>query len=204
MATVRLIKPDGPSDRELVSRTIDGNHGAYALLVERYQRKIHRVARAIVGDDTEAESIVQETFVTAYLNLAGFEGRSELETWLTRIAINKARDLLRSRKRSLVPFGLAGENASFPEPVDGRPDAEQNAIARQLGVAIDRAIDDLSAQQKVIFRLRLLEDLPLEEIARLMGLRPGTVRAHLFRAVHKVRGQLEDWMGKGNRLEETT
>ena len=81
-----------------------------------------------------------------------------------------------------------GDNEEvYLEPVDDRPDPEREIMSRQLRVAIDRAERKLSAQQKIIFRLRHYEDRPLEEIADLLGLRAGTVRAHLFRAVHKVR-----------------
>lgn len=204
MASLRLIESEAPRDLELVRQAIDGNHGAYALLVERFQRKVFRMALTIVGDESEAESITQDTFVTAYLNLGSFEGRSEFETWLTRIAINKSRDVLRSRKRRFVSLPIDTEEPGAAEPPDERPDAERNAIARQLGAAIDRAIEGLSAQQKAIFRLRMLEELSLEEIARLMDLRPGTVRAHLFRAVHKVREQLGSWTTKDRALEEST
>jgi RNA polymerase sigma-70 factor, ECF subfamily len=203
MASLRLIENDLPRDGELVRQAIDGNHGAYALLVERYQRKVFRTALAIVGDDGEAEAITQDTFVTAFMHLASFEGRSEFETWLTRIAINKSRDVLRSRKRRFVPFSPDGEQTGADDPPDLRPDAERRAIARQLGDAIDRAIEDLSAQQRTIFRLRMLEELSLEEIARLLHLRPGTVRAHLFRAVHKMRAELAGWTTSG-RMEEST
>ena len=77
------------------------------------------------------------------------------------------------------------------EPVDDRPDPEREIMAHQLRAAIERAERQLSAQQKVIFRLRHYENRSLEDIAQLLGLRAGTVRAHLFRAIHKIRKQLE-------------
>lgn len=204
MANLRLIDSEEPLDRDLVDRTIGGDQGAFALLVERYQKKVFRMAWAIVRDESEADSITQDTFVTAYMNLGKFEGRSEFETWLTRIAINKSRDVLRAKKRRFVPFAGEGDEDGHPEPPDERPDAERNMMSRELAVAIDRALEGLSAQQKAIFRLRHLEDASLDEIARLMDLRPGTVRAHLFRAIHKVRAQLGDWMTPGRSLEEST
>jgi len=204
MANLRLIESDEPLDGELVRETLSGNHGAYAVIVERYQRRIFRVACAIVRDDAEADSITQDTFVTAYTNLGRFEGRSELETWLTRIAINKSRDVLRARRKRFVPFAANPDDDGHPEPQDIRPDAERLLMSNQLGVAIDRALESLSAQQSAIFRLRHLENYSLDEIARLMDLRPGTVRAHLFRAVHKVRAQLAGWSSGAGGQEEST
>lgn len=182
-----------PSDGELIERTLAGDGGAYALLVERFQRKIYRVAWAIVRDDVEADTVAQDTFVQAYTNLARFEGRSEFETWLTRIAINRSRDALRRRRFFSLFTRVDDREEVFLEPVDDRPGPEREILSRQLRVALERAERKLSAQQKVIFRLRHYEERPLEEIAELLGLRSGTVRAHLFRAVHKIRKELAGW-----------
>jgi len=181
-----------PTDGELIARTLEGDGGAFAVLVDRFQRKIYRVALAIVRDDTEADTVTQDTFIQAYTHLARFQGRAEFETWLTRIAINRSRDSLR-RRRFVRLFTTDGdeEREGWIEPVDERPDAEREIMARQLRAAIEAAEKKLSAQQQVIFRLRHYEDRSLEEIAELLGLRGGTVRAHLFRAVHKIRKELE-------------
>ena len=184
-----------PSDRELIDRTLAGNGDAFAMIVERFQRKIFRVARSIVRDDAEADGITQDTFVQAYTHLAKFEGRAELETWLTRIAINRSRDALR-RRRFVSLFTLRDdgtESETFLEPVDERPDPERQFLSVQLRKAIGKAEKQLSAQQKTIFRLRHYENLPLEDIAEALGLRAATVRVHLFRAIHKIRKELAGW-----------
>lgn len=184
-----------PSDAELIEQTLAGDGNAFAVIVERFQRKIYRVARAIVRDDMEADTITQDTFVQAYTNLGRFEGRAELETWLTRIAINRSRDSLR-RRRFVSLFTLRsddGETEAIIEPVDERPDPERQFMASELRVAIQKAERGLSSQQKIIFRLRHHENLSLEEIAEHLGLRSATVRVHLFRAIHKIRKELADW-----------
>ena len=182
------------SDQELIDRTLAGDEQAFATIVERFQRQIFRTARAIVRDDMEADTITQDTFVQAYTHLAKFEGRAELETWLTRIAINRSRDALRRRRFvSLFTLREDGETEAILEPVDERPDPERQFLSSELRVAIAKAERTLSAQQKTIFRLRHYENLPLEEIAEALGLRAGTVRAHLFRAIHKVRKELAEW-----------
>ena len=198
VATFRVnsISESAPSDQELIARTLGGDGGAFGILVERFQRKIYRVAYAIVRDDTEADTITQDTFIQAYTHLARFQGRSELETWLTRIAINRSRDWLRRRKFvSLFSHDDESDSREYViEPVDDRPDAERQLMAHQLRAAITRAERTLSSQQKIIFRLRHYENHSLEEIAELLGLRSGTVRAHLFRAIHKVRKELAEWV----------
>jgi len=208
VATFRVtqINTNAPTDRELISRTLGGDGGAFALLVDRFQRKIYRVAYAIVRNDVEADTITQDTFIQAYTHLAKFEGRSEFETWLTRIAINRSRDSLR-RRRFVSLFTHDDDDESHPiiEPVDDRPDPEREIMAVQLRAAIERAERKLSSQQKVIFRLRHYEDRSLEDIAQLLGLRSGTVRAHLFRAIHKIRQELAEWVTarKGSSDDET-
>jgi RNA polymerase sigma-70 factor, ECF subfamily len=194
-----------PTDRELIDQTLAGDGGAFAILVERFQRKIYRVAYAIVRDESEADGITQDTFVQAFTNLARFEGRAELETWLTRIAINRSRDTLRRRKFVSLFVLRDGdeEGETMLEPIDERPDPERQLMSSQLRVSIQRAEQQLSAQQKVIFRLRHYENLSLEDIAEHLGLRSGTVRAHLFRAIHKIRKELAEWRSaKGSQERE--
>lgn len=198
LAAFRLseLNQSAPSDRELIERTLAGDQNAFGLIVERFQRKIFRVALAIVRDDVEADTVTQDTFIQAYTHLAKFEGRAELETWLTRIAINRSRDALRRRK--FVSLFRGGDDDEQPllEPVDTRPDPEREIMSHQLRAAIERAERKLSTQQKIIFRLRHYEERSLEEIAAMLGLKSGTVRAHLFRAIHKVREELAAWAGK--------
>lgn len=206
MAAFRLTDPaNAPTDQELIDRTLAGDGGAYGILVERFQRKIFRVAYAIVRDESEADTVTQDVFVQAYTNLGKFEGRAGLETWLTRIAINRSRDSL--RRRHFVSLFVTrneddGETETMIEPIDDRPDPERQMMSTQLRGAIRRAEKQLSAQQKTIFRLRHYENLSLEDIADHLGLRAGTVRAHLFRAIHKVRKELESWR-TARKLQET-
>ena len=190
---VSQIKTDAPTDRELIARTLGGDETAFALLIERFQRKIFRVAFAIVRDEVEADTITHDSFVQAYTHLARFQGRAEFETWLTRIAINRSRDFLRRRRFFSLFRRDENDEEVMIEPVDERPGPEREIMSRQLRTAIDRAERKLSSQQKIIFRLRHYENHSLEDIAEMLGLRAGTVRAHLFRAVHKVRDELADW-----------
>src|ERR1700736_6215985 len=152
VATFRVnpISESAPSDQELIARTLGGDGGAFGTLVDRFQRKIYRVAYAIVRNDVKADTITQDTFIQAYTHLAKFQGRSEFETWLTRIAINKSRDSLRRRRFvSLFTINDNDEQEFIIEPVDGRPDPERQLMSTQLRAAIEHAEKSLSAQQKV-------------------------------------------------------
>lgn len=193
MAVFRLSDTGGaPSDADLIVRTLGGDGDAFGMLVERFQRRIYRVAFSIVREETEADTITQDVFIQAYTHLAKFQGRAGFETWLIRIAINRSRDFLRRRKFvSLFAVNDDGVEEPVIEPVDERPDAERTVMAAQLRSAIRRAERTLSAQQKIIFRLRHYEEMSCEEIAEHMHLQSSTVRAHLFRAVQKIRKELE-------------
>ena len=186
LAPVSELHESVPADRDLIARTLAGDESAFAALIERFQRKIFRVAYAVVRDDAEADAVTQDTFVQAYTNLRRFEGRAEFETWLTRIAINRARDVLRRRRFVAIV-------SVVPEPVDTRPGPERELMAAELRSAIARAEEKLSPKQKMIFRLRHYDNRTPEEIAVLLALRPATVRVHLFRAVHKIRQELAAW-----------
>ncbi len=201
MAVFRLTDAtEPPTERELIERTLGGDGNAFAVLMERFQRKIFRIAFSITRDETEADHVTQDTFVQAYTHLARFQGHSRFDTWLTRIAINRSRDFLRRRRFvSLFVVDEEGEEQPVIEPVDERPDGERAVMASQLRAAIRRAERTLSAQQKVIFRLRHYEELSSEEIADHLGLQASTVRAHLFRALQKIRKELAEWRNETGR-----
>ena len=197
MAVFRLTEP--PTDQELIERTLDGDSAAFGVLVERFQRAIFRVAFSIVREESEADSVTQDTFIQAFTSLDKFEGRSEFATWLTRIAINKSRDALR-RKRFVSLFVVDDEGERpILEPVDERADPERDLMVSQLRAAIERAERRLSPQQKVMFRLRHYEGLPVDAIASHLGLQGGTVRAQLFRAAEKIRKELSAWRTKSGK-----
>lgn len=183
------------SEKTLLERAVSGDVEAFEEIVRCHQQQIYRVALAIVRDEVEADTVTQDTFIQAYRHLPRFEGRSGLETWLTRIAINRARDTLRKRKRWVTgAFGSNHDGDPALDPSDARPDAERLVRSNQLRQALGCALESLSDQQRVIFQLRHFEGLALEEIATMLGLKAGTVRAHLFRAVHKLRDELGSWV----------
>src|SRR3954470_22381542 len=118
MTAFKMVQP---TDVDLIERTLEGDGSAFGQIVDRFQRKIYRVVRAIVRDEMEADGITQDAFVQAYTHLASFERRSEFETWLTRIAINRCHDHLRKQK-FLSLFTRTSQGEEMIEPADTRPD----------------------------------------------------------------------------------
>jgi len=164
-------------------------------LTTRYNQRLFRIARAIVGQDAEAEDVVQEAWVRALERLDQFRGEASFATWLTRILINEAYGRVRSRKPN-VDFTADAEPAlrahilKFPA-ASSRPDPETTVANDEMRLMLERSIDALPEPFRVIFVARVVEELSVEETAALFDLKPETVKTRLHRARAKLRASLE-------------
>ena len=154
-----------------------------------HQRRVYRVLFLLLRDADAADTLTQECFLRAYKNLATFRGECRIETWLLRIAVNLARDHGKSRRTSFWRKLVGLEEAeTAPRQFRGtQPSPERVLLAREELGAVWTAVSSLSQQQRTIFFLRFAEEMPLSEIAAILRLRVGTVKAHLFRATARVR-----------------
>jgi RNA polymerase sigma-70 factor (ECF subfamily) len=164
-------------------------------LIRQHQRRVYGVLFSLTRDEDAANTLTQECFFKAYQSLGTFRGECRIDTWLLRIAVNLARDHHKNRKarfwRRLV--GLDdGEPANHSSFVAANPSAERSLIAQEEVEAVWKAVASLSQQQKEIFVLRFREELPLAEIAEVLGLQVGSVKSHLFRAISGVRKRVKD------------
>jgi RNA polymerase sigma-70 factor (ECF subfamily) len=167
--------------------------------MESEQRRVFTLCQRMLQDREEASSATQDVFFKAYqaLKKGDMGPLDDPSRWLTRIAVNSCLDRLRSRKWQLW--------RRRPQPEDERlilnnaptlaPGAEARCFAGEIRGRIAAALDRLSARQRTVFTLRHYEDLSLEEIGGLLGLDVGTVKAHMFRAVTKLRVELRDLYG---------
>lgn len=166
----------------------------FALIVNQYQKKVYRVLFLMLKNAEDADNLTQDCFLRAYTTRTQFRGECSLQTWLLRIAVNLARDHVKSRRASfwkrMVGLGEDGP-APVPEPVAAQPSAERELIARETLDAVWRVADQLSQRQKEVFVLRFVEEMELKEIAEVLSLSTGTVKAQLFRAVTRVRAEVE-------------
>jgi RNA polymerase sigma-70 factor (ECF subfamily) len=174
-----------------------GETDRFEYFVRTYQKRIFRLAYALLRDPAEADAVTQEVFVKAYRGLAAFKGGASFETWATRIAINAVRDLVRRRK-PVVSFGdLRGDGDEGPEipprldPADGTS-PERDLMAREIRRRIADALVALSPRQRAVFVMKHYEELSIAEIGAATGLDEGTIKSHLFRAARKLRERLED------------
>jgi RNA polymerase sigma-70 factor (ECF subfamily) len=162
------------------------------------QRRIFLLCRRMLQDPDEADSATQDVFLKAYKALS--KGTGELEEldnpgrWVTRIAVNTCLDRLRSKAWKIWQRRPAPEDEEviLQMTSDHQPDAERRLFSKQIQERLDLAMLKLSARQRAVFALRHYESLPLEEIAGVLKLDVGTVKAHLFRALSKMREELKD------------
>jgi RNA polymerase sigma-70 factor, ECF subfamily len=177
---------DRDIDQQLVERVQRGDKAAFDLLVVKYQRKIFRLLSRLIRDTAEIEDVAQEAFVKAYRALPNFRGDSAFYTWLYRIAINTAKNYLVSQGRRAPTSTQADvEDAETFDDGDHLRDLntpDSMLVTKQVGEAVNRAIDKLPEDLRTAIVLRELEGLSYEEIAESMRCPIGTVRSRIFRA----------------------
>jgi RNA polymerase sigma-70 factor (ECF subfamily) len=162
--------------------------------MRQHQKRVYRVILLLVRDRDTADTLTQECFLRAYQSLAQFRGECRIETWLIRIAVNLVRDHSKSRRTSFWRrlVGLETEHANVADGSSSGRSPERVLLARSELLAVWSAVEALSPQQHEVFLLRFVEDLSLAEIAVVLGLRVGSVKAHLFRALGSVRKQMKE------------
>lgn len=182
-------------DRELVAQVLAGHRDAFRQIMQRCNQRLFRIARSVVGEDAEAEDVLQESYMHAYRKLGTFRGDAALLTWLTSIVLNEARGRLRKRH---VMVGLeqidqvAEDNRviAFPSKF-GSEDPAVGAARAQIRHLLELAIDELPPAFRTVYMMREVEECSVEETAALLELKPQTVKTRLFRARRQLRASLE-------------
>ena len=180
-------------DAELVVLAKAGDVHAYEELVSRYQGIAHRVAWLVARQAGEAEDAVQEAFVKAYDALPGFRAGAAFRPWILRIVANEARNRARSANRR---EGLALRAAAV-DPGGAAPSPEAAAIAREDAEALMRGLARLREPDRLVIAYRYLFELSEAETAGALGIRRGTVKSRLSRALGRLRAELTSSSGSG-------
>jgi RNA polymerase sigma-70 factor (ECF subfamily) len=193
------IAPAGTSDTELVQRACGRDEAAIRTIMQTNNRRLYRLARGILRNDSEAEDVVQETYVRALTHLEDFRGDSSLATWLSRIAMNEALGRLRRQRpsvelNSLPPGTLEAQIIQFPL-VSVADDPEKSMAQREIQHVVEGAIDDLPEPFRLVFITRVVEGMNVEETAEILDLKPETVKTRLHRARAMLRENVEKKIG---------
>ena len=179
------------NDAELVRLTLCGNGSAYNGLVQRYQRQVYNLAYRMLGNAEDAGDLVQDTFLRAYGALTSFRQDASFLTWLYKIASNLCIDQLRSRKaKSTLSLEVELEEGREPAADFRSTDPEEAAVRGSVQDVVQRAIGNLPEKYRAVVVMRHLNDMSVDEIARVLELPTGTVKTHLFRAREMLRGRL--------------
>ena len=184
------------TERDVVRRVRDGDSDAYRLLVERYQARIHRLVGRLLGPDHgDVDDVVQEVFVKAFFSLRKFREDATFGTWITRIAINRARDELKKQSGKVSLDAEPGEEAvrelrdllsaepSQDEREDDRPDSPVTLL-------VARTVAGLPDRLRVVVTLKDMEGNSYQEVAGILKCSVGTVKSRHARARERLRQML--------------
>jgi len=200
--TQRRAKQPAPAtldDTELVRRALARDAGAFRTIMQRNNRRLYRIARSVLQNGTEAEDAVQEAYVSAFTHLASYRGESSLAGWLSRIAMNEALGRLRGRRptvdiETLGDARIEAKIIQFPLSAQN-DDPERTMAQRQILQLVEQATDDLPEAYRLVFVMRVIEGMSVEETAELLRIKPQTVKTRLHRARSLVRDQLDKQIG---------
>jgi len=197
--------PTGFDESALVAQAKAGDQNAFTELVNRYERKIYRLAKNITRNDEDAEDVLQDAFLKAYTHLDNFKGDSKFYTWIVRIAVNEALMRLRKRKtdRSVPldePVEL-GEETVQREIAVWEDNPEQQYSQEEWRRILNEAVESLKPDFRTVFVLRDIEELSTEETAETLGISVPAVKSRLLRARLALRETLtRQFKRKGENL----
>jgi RNA polymerase sigma-70 factor (ECF subfamily) len=194
-STPPAVAATDPNDEgTLVAQAQAGDTAAFTELVNRYQRKIYRLAKHITQNDEDAEDVLQDAFLKAYEHLSGFHGQSKFYTWIVRIAVNESLMKLRKRKGdrfvSLDEPIETGEEEVKREVAVWEGNPEQQYSQDELQRILDEAVESLKPDFRTVFMLRDIEEMSTEETAETLGISVPAVKSRLLRARLALREKL--------------
>jgi RNA polymerase sigma-70 factor (ECF subfamily) len=184
------------TDAGVVAQVLAGDKEAFRLLVDRHSRSIFHVTFRMTGNQQDAEELVQETFLRAYKALGRFELRSNFSTWLYRIAVNRTLDFLSVKKmQNKDTYQIVDE----PDPEEGRqiqlaaegPGPERMVLSSEMKSKVAQSMSLLTPVERIAFTMRHMEGRSIEEIGETLKLNTSAAKNSVFRAVKKLRQQLE-------------
>jgi RNA polymerase sigma-70 factor, ECF subfamily len=182
---------------ELIGRCLRDEAGAFRQLVEEHQRYVFSLAFRVLRDDEDAQDVVQETFIRVWKNLHAYDMQAKFTTWLYTITVNLAYDLLKSknrkRRRFLPPESAESQNSA------GATEEEMNFVNRDLAAKITELAGSLPPKQHLVFVLRDLQDLTLDEVAQVLSMSTNTVKTNLCYARRFIRAHMQRLEGMEGR-----
>ncbi len=197
MSTIKGLQLN--DEQQLIMRAQGGDRGAFDELAIRYYGRMMRTALRITGNESEAEDAVQQAFLSAYKHLGRFRMDSAFSTWLTRITMNEAVGQVRRRRKDHLEISETvsdeqeGVVRSLPSNTE---DPEKLALTRERARLVRESLSVVRPSYLKVMKLRLVEDLSIEEIGTRLGLPVNTVKVHLYRGRQAMKQYLEPRMAR--------
>lgn len=189
--SVLLLAAEALPDRDLISRAKQGNRKAFGELVRRYQRRVYALCLRLGGSHDVADDLTQEAFIKAYQAIGTFDEKFLFGSWIARIAANNAINYLKHQRFQLS--GEEGELALEQQASSGSDsDPHQALTQKEIDRRYGEAVGNLPPDFRVVFVLRMQEDLSYEEIADTLKINVGTVMSRLHRARKRLADVLKD------------
>jgi RNA polymerase sigma-70 factor (ECF subfamily) len=195
MNRIEINKDQTPLSLEALQA---GDKAEFARLVDLYSHPIYRLALKILGDENDAEDVLQETFIKAYRSIAAFEGRSTIATWLYRIAANEALMLARKRKPEVnMISNEEDDDIVLPQQiVDWCCLPENELLSSEARSFLDEAVENLSQNLRIVFILRDIQGLSIRDTAEVLKISEMAVKTRLLRARLQLREALSGYYGE--------
>jgi RNA polymerase sigma-70 factor (ECF subfamily) len=175
----------------VLARARQGDSDAFRALVERHSRAAFRLAFRMTGNEQDAEDVVQESFLRAYRHLGRFEARADFGTWMYRIVANCAVEMIRTRRSRQTRARMEPLDEMAVVPPSTSPGPERLAESADIQRRVAAAMEDLSPLERAAFTLRHYEGRTIDEISRTLRLGTSAAKHAVFRAVKKLRADLE-------------
>jgi RNA polymerase sigma-70 factor, ECF subfamily len=184
------------TDNQLIINAQQGDMSSFEELVYRYDRHVLNIARSFRNNDDDAKDIYQEVFMRVYKGLKNFQFKSEFSTWLFRITTNVCITYQTRKKthESLDKEISSGEDESrtMAEMLTDNKSADELTISGEISEYVNKALEELPPQQKLVFTLKYFEEYKIREIADMLQCSEGAVKKYLFTATHKMRTRLKN------------
>jgi RNA polymerase sigma-70 factor, ECF subfamily len=187
---------DSTSDADYVRRLQRGETEAFEMLVRRHEKTIFNLVYRMLSDYDEAAEVSQEVFLSAYRAIGQFRGDANFSTWLYRIALNHTS----TRRKTLIRRQQRNVAIEDTEPVrDLQPGPAETMEKKEIRERVQRALNSLEPDDATVILLRDLQDIPYEEVARLLEIPVGTVKSRLHRARQALKSQLASYFYAGRK-----
>ena len=184
MLSTAAISPSqsAMTDEEVVGRVRAGETALFEVIMRRYNQRLFRVTRSILGNDGEAEDVTQDAYVRSYMHLDQFEGRAQFSTWLTKIAVHEALARLRARQRLVEIDDSSGSVEDAMHLESTTPSPEQEVLTHTIRIVLEAAVDRLPETYRSVFMMREVEGMSTAETAECLDLSEESVKVRLHRA----------------------